>query len=164
VRQAMLAVLVLAAACGGDSSGPSRADFSGTYNGQFYVIATSANPAGRDSLNGGAVTLTLAHTSGDSYHLSETTSGGGGSSADLTIDQAGAMSFPSYDQSQALALIGSLLTGICNLSSAVATPSGSVVNGRLTVSSITSGSICDWSGNGTDIRATIIQLTWTGSR
>jgi hypothetical protein len=74
------------------------------------------------------------------------------------------MSFPNFNEAQALDLLGSLTTGICNLTNANATPSGSVVNQRLSFTLLVSGGTCDWSGNGTDIRPTLIQLTWTGTK
>src|SRR4051812_36536292 len=99
------------AGCGGDSTGPSEANYSGTYQGTFYVIATSTVPAERDSLNGGPVTLTLAKQTGETYQFSSTNTSGG-STTTLAINSAGAMSFPTFDQSQSLALIASLLSGI----------------------------------------------------
>jgi hypothetical protein len=159
-----LILLLTVAACGDDSSGPGRTDFSGTYPGQFYVIASSTTPSERDSVPGGAATLSLARSGGDRYHFSATSTTGG-SSADITIDQAGAVSFPSFVQETSLELISSLLLGICDLSNAVATPSGSVVDGRLTISVLATGGTCDWSvGAGTDIRPTHLQLTWTGNK
>jgi hypothetical protein len=74
------------------------------------------------------------------------------------------MSFPNFDPTRSLELLGSLLSGLCDVSSAVATPSGSVVGNRLTVNFLATGAVCDWSGVGVDIRSTHIQLTWTGTR
>jgi hypothetical protein len=158
-------LLLAAVACGDDSSGPGRTDYSGTYPGQFYVIASSTTPSERDSVPGGPVTLSLARSGGDRYHFSATSTSGG-SSADITIDQAGAVSFPSFVQETSLELISSLLFGICDLSNAVATPSGSVVDGRLTISVLATGGTCDWSAGlgDPDIRPTHLQLTWTGTK
>jgi hypothetical protein len=163
MRYVIVVGLVLALACGGDSSGPNPVNFSGTYHGDFYVIATSTNPVERDSITVGPATLTLANSGGNNYHLSVTTPGGG-STAELTIDQAGAMGFPNYDPDQAIEVISSVISGVCEVSSAVSTPSGSVVGGRLTVTSITTGATCDWGPAGSDTRPTIVQLTWTGTR
>jgi len=163
-KTAVVLMALAAVACGGDSSGPSSANFAGTYPGEFYLISSSTNPVARDSANGGPVTLTLASDGGGNYTFS-TTNSSGGSSAPVTINSAGAMSFPNFDESSALDLIGSFAAGLCSMSAANATPSGSVVNQQLAVSFIVSGASCDWSGgNGTDIRATVLQLTWTGAK
>lgn len=155
---------MVAGGCGGgDATGPSEVNHSGTYPGTFYVIATSTSPVQRDSINGGPVTLTLARQSGETYEFSATNTSGG-SATTLGINSAGALSFPNFDPSQSLEFLGSFLSGICDLSSALATPSGSVVGRRLTVNYLTTGAVCDWSGTGVDIRATHIQLTWTGSK
>jgi hypothetical protein len=165
MRRTLVVLLALVAAgCGGDNSGPSSVSFSGSYPGEFYVLSSSTSPAARDSVNGGPVTLSLASTGGEEYTFSSTTSSGG-SSAAVSINSAGAMSFPDFDEASALNLIGSFVTGLCSMNGANATPSGSVVNRRLAVSFIVSGATCDCSGGGgTDIRATVIQLTWTGTR
>jgi hypothetical protein len=160
----VVVLALVAAGCGSDSSGPSTVSYSGSYPGEFYVISSSTSPAGRDSANGGPVTLSLASTGGEDYTFSSTTSSGG-SSAPVSINSAGAMSFPNFDEASALNLIGSFVSGLCSMNGANATPSGSVLNRRLAVSFIVSGATCDWSGGGgTDIRATIIQLTWTGTK
>lgn len=164
MRHARVGIIaLLALGCGGDSSGPSSVSFAGTYPGQFYGIFSSTNPSGRDSLNGGAVTMSLASTGGDNYTLSTTTTSGG-SSASVTVNGAGAMTFPNFDEAEALSLVESLSTGICDLTGANATPSGSVVSQRLTFTLLVSGGICDWAGDGSDIRPTLIQLTWAGNK
>jgi hypothetical protein len=38
------------------------------------------------------------------------------------------------------------------------------VSKRLTFTLIVSGGSCDWSGDGSDIRPTLVQLTWTGNK
>jgi hypothetical protein len=158
-----LALVLAVSACSDDSSGPET-NYAGTYPGEFYAIVTSTGPSERDSVSGGDVTLTLERTDDDRYHFS-VTSGVGGSAADIVIDQAGAVSFPAFDQEASLDLISSFLFGICDLSSAVATPSGSVVDERLTISVLATGGTCDWSaGQGTDVRPTDIRLTWTGDK
>jgi hypothetical protein len=158
-----LALVLAASACGDDSSGPET-NFAGTYPGEFYAIVTSTGPSERDSVSGGDVTLTLERTDENRYHFS-VTSGVGGSAADIVIDQAGAVSFPAFDQEASLDFISSFLFGICDLSSAAATPSGSVVDDRLTISVLATGGTCDWSaGQGTDVRPTDIRVTWTGER
>ena len=163
ILPSLLVVALALVGCGGDSSGPSSASFAGTYPGQFYIISNSTSPVERDSTNGGAVTLSLASTGGENYTLSTTTTIGG-SSAPVTVNSAGAMSFPNFDEAEALDLVGSLATGICTVTGANATPSGSVVSQRLTFTLLVSGGFCDWSGDGTDIRPTLIQLTWTGTK
>jgi hypothetical protein len=163
MRLGMLFSVVLLAACG-DDSGPSGINYAGSYPGEFYAVASSTEPAERDSIPGGDVTLTLVRTDDDRYEFSST--GLSGSPVDdLTINDAGAVSFPAFDEPASLDLISSLLTGICDLSDAMATPSGSVVNDRLTITVLASGGTCDWSaGLGADVRPTDIQLTWTGTK
>ena len=157
--------LILLMACGGDdSTGPTETNFSGTYQGQIYVITTSTTPTQqRDSASGGAVTMTLARGSGENYEMSVT--GASVLSADVTINQAGVMGFPDSDEAGTIERLSSLLLGICNLDNASAQPSGSVVHPRLTFSANVTGAVCDYSGgSGTDLRATLIQVTWTGTR
>ncbi len=149
-------------ACGDE--GPSGTDYSGSYPGEFYAIGTSTAPAERDSLPGGNVTLTLDRSDDNRYQFSSTTELGG-SVGEIVINDAGAVSFPLFSEPESLEPISSLFTGICDLSSAVVTPSGSVVNNRLTITLLATGGTCDWSaGQGTDVRPTQIQLTWTGTR
>lgn len=151
-------------ACGDDSSGPDSINYAGTYPGEFYAIVTSAAPSERDSLSGGAVTLTLERSDEDRYHFS-VTSGVDTPAADIVMDEAGVVTFPAFNQQANLDLISSFLFGICDLSSAIATPSGSVVDEQLTISVLATGGTCDWSaGQGTDLRPTDIQLTWTGNK
>jgi hypothetical protein len=76
-RILLFAAAVLTACGGGDSSGPSSISYTGTYPGQFYGILSSTSPTGRDSTNGGAVTLSLASTGGEGYTLSITNTTGG---------------------------------------------------------------------------------------
>jgi hypothetical protein len=163
MRFGVLFCVVLFAACD-DDEGPSGINYSGIYPGEFYAIASSTDPVERDSIPGGDVTLSLTHSEDNRYHFSET-SGLGGTDADLAIDNAGTVSFPGFDESASLAQIESFLGPICDLSNATATPSGSVVNGRLTITVLAAGATCDWSvGLGDDVRPTEIQLTWTGTR
>jgi hypothetical protein len=151
-------------ACGDDSSGPDGVDYSGTYPGQFYVIVTSTMPDARDSIPGGAATLTLTRSEGDLYHFSASSSAGGSTTA-ISIDQNGAMGFPEFVQQTSLDFLSSVLLGLCNFSGATATPSGLVSNGKLTVSVLATGGTCDWSiGAGADLRPTDVQLTWTGDK
>jgi hypothetical protein len=162
MRRIVLACFLVLAACGDE--GPSGTDYSGSYPGEFYAIGTSTAPAERDSLPGGNVTLTLDRSDENRYQFSSTTELGG-SVGEIVINDAGAVSFPLFDEPESLELISSLFTGICDLSSAVVTPSGSVVNNRLTITLLATGGTCDWSaGQGTDVRPTQIQLTWTGTR
>lgn len=162
MRRIVLVCLITLAACGDE--GPSGTDYSGSYPGEFYAIATSTLPAERDSLPGGGVTLTLDRSDDNRYQFSSTTELGG-SVAEIVINDAGAVSFPLFDEPESLDLISSLLSGICDLSNAVATPSGSVVNNRLTITLLATGGTCDWSaGLGNDVRPTQIELTWTGTR
>jgi hypothetical protein len=157
--------LILLMGCGGDDgTGPTEANFSGTYQGQVYVITTSTTPTQqRDSATGGAVTMTLARGTGENYELSVT--GASPLAANVTINQAGVMGFPESDEEGTIEQLSSLLLGICNLDNASAQPSGSVVNSRLTFTASLAGAICDYSGgSGTDLRATLIQVTWTGTR
>jgi hypothetical protein len=163
MRQIVLACVISLVACD-DDEGPSGINYAGSYPGEFYVIASSTEPEERDSIPGGGVTLSLTHSGDNRYHFSES-SGLGGSDADLAIDDAGTISFPDFDGSASLAQIESLLGPICDLSGATATPTGSVVNGRLTISVQATDATCDWSaGLGDDVRSTEIQLTWTGTR
>jgi hypothetical protein len=152
------------AACGDDSSGPDGVDHSGTYPGQFYVIVTSTMPDARDSIPGGTATLTLTWSEGDLYHFSASSSAGGSTTA-VSIDQNGAMGFPAFVQQTSLDFLSSVLLGLCDFSSATATPSGLVQSGELTVSVLATGGTCDWSiGAGADLRPTDVQLTWTGNK
>lgn len=163
MRGIMLVALVTLAACD-DDEGPSGTDYSGSYPGEFYAIASSTEPAERDSIPGGDVTLSLTHSADNRYHFSETT-GLAGPELDIAIDEAGTVGFPTFAAPASLDLIESVLGPICDLSNATATPSGSVVNGRLTITVLATGATCDWSaGLGDDVRPTEIQLTWTGTR
>ena len=165
MRTSYLGFVGLMLACGGDdSTGPGTQSFAGTYPGTFYVIATSASPASRDSINGGAVTLSLTGQ-GPEYTLSTTTQSGG-STANVSVNAAGAMNFPDFDEADALDFAQSLFLGICDFGQANASPSGSVVGSKLTVSFIAVGALCDHSAaqDGSDIRPTAIQMTWTGTR
>jgi hypothetical protein len=160
----MGSLLALAVAgCGGDSSGPSSVSVAGTYPGEFYAILSSTSPVESESPYGGLVTLTLTSIAGEDYTLSFATTAQG-SSAPVSVNSTGAMSFPNFNEAQAVELAGSLTTGVCDVTNANATPSGSVVSKRLSFTLVVSGAICDWSGSGTDIRATQIQLNWTGTR
>jgi hypothetical protein len=162
VTRILLVGLITLAAC--DDEGPSWTNYAGSYPGEFYAIASSTEPEERDSIPGGDVTLSLTHSGDNRYHFSETT-GLGGPDLDIEIDDAGTVGFPTFAAPASLELIESLLGPICDLSEATASPSGSVVNGRLTITVLTTGATCDWSaGLGDDIRPTEIQLTWTGTR
>lgn len=162
-RLTWLAALVILASCD-DDEGPNGIDHSGSYPGEFYAIASSTEPAERDSIPGGDATLSLTHSGDDRYRFSETT-GLAGPEFDVEIDQAGTVDFPGFAGPASLDLIESVLGPICDLSNATATPSGSVVNGRLTITVLATGATCDWSaGLGDDVRPTEIQLTWTGTR
>jgi hypothetical protein len=164
MRETVALLLAFAlAGCSGDNSGPSSVSFAGTYPAEFYAIISSTSPVEHQSPYGGLVTLTLTSIAGEDYTLSFATTAGG-SSAPVSVNSAGAMSFPNFNEAQALDLVGSLTTGVCDVTNANATPSGSVVSKQLSFTLLVSGAICDWSGNGNDIRATLIQLTWTGTR
>jgi hypothetical protein len=162
MRRIVLACLITLAAC--NDEGPSGTNYAGSYPGEFYVIASSTEPAERDSIPGGNATLSLTHSGDNRYHFTETT-GLGGPDFDIEINDAGTVGFPTFAGSASLDLIDSLLGPICDLADATATPSGSVVNGRLTITVLATGATCDWSaGLGNDVRPTEIQLTWTGVR
>ena len=166
MRYAILALLVVATGCGGgdDTAGPSETNFSGTYQGQYYAIVTSTVPiAARDSLAGGPVTLTLARSGGENYELS-ISQGTGGFGGDVTVNSAGIIAFPNADEEEVLSNLSSALLGICNLNNASVTPQGNVTGSRITVTISISGALCDYSGNGSDVRATLIQYTFTGTR
>jgi hypothetical protein len=164
MRETVALLLAFAlAGCGGDSPGPSSVSVAGTYPGEFHAILSSTSPVEQESPYGGLVTLTLTSIAGEDYTFSFATTAGG-SSAPVSVNGAGAMSFPDFNEVQALDLVGSLTTGVCDATNANATPSGSVVSKQLSFTLLVSGAICDWSGNGTDIRATLIQLIWTGAR
>jgi hypothetical protein len=160
-------VACLLAACGGsDSTGPSGGgSFAGTYNGTFYITAISNAPAETDSASGGAVTLTLTGHSGDAYTVS-VTSASGGSSADININSAGAVSFPAFDPVSSRALLQSFVAGVCDLSAAVPVPDGAVSGRHLQINYTAAGGVCDWgAGTGTpDVRTTLIRLSWQGTR
>ncbi|HEX2251138.1 MAG TPA: hypothetical protein VHH32_12385 [Gemmatimonadales bacterium] len=163
MRRIALACLIVLVACD-DDEGPSGTNYAGNYPGEFYVIASSTEPEERDSIPGGDATLSLTHSGDDRYHFSETT-GLGGPDLDIEIDAAGTVGFPTFAAPASLDLIESLLGPICDLANATAIPSGSVVNGRLTITVLATGATCDWSaGLGNDVRPTEIQLTWTGTR
>jgi hypothetical protein len=163
MRHLALFIALAVVGCGGDSTGPSNQNFAGSYPGEFYVISTSSQPTQRDSTNGGAVTLTLTSTGGESYAFSSTTSAGG-SSGSININSAGVMSFPTFDETSSLNFLGSLTSGVCDLSNASVTPTGSVVSQRLSLTLLVSGGVCDYSQNGSDVRPTLLQLTWTGTK
>lgn len=163
MRVVVLAALGLVVGCGGDDNGGGLgpAGFEGTYSGEFYAIATSTNPSERDSVNGGAITVSLDARLGDSYDLSTTTQSGGFTSV-VNVDASGAMSFPNFDPNQALRVGSALLGGICDVQIGIPSPSGSVSGRRLTFTLFVDRGICQW-GSG-DNRRTDIQLTWTGTR
>ncbi len=163
MKASWLGLLAAILGCGGgDSTGPSTQNFSGTYQGTVYAILSSTAPVqDRDSLNGGALTLTLARSSGENYDLS-ISSPVGGVAGGVTVNSAGVIAFPNFDEAEVLDEASSSLLGICNLDNASASPAGSVVGPRATVTVMISGVVCDYSGNGSDVRATHLQLTWTG--
>lgn len=164
MRSLLLMALGVLGCGGGASTGPSPGPFAGTYRGTVYAISSSTVPVkARDSTSGGAVTLLLTSTGGEAYTLSSTSTTGGASTG-VTVNSAGTMSFPNFDEAAALNLVGSFTTGICVLNSSNARPSGSVVDRELVFTLLVSGAICDWSGNGSDLRATLIQVTWTGTK
>jgi hypothetical protein len=75
------------------------------------------------------------------------------------------MGFPEFVQQTSLDFLSSVLLGLCDFTGATATPTGVVVDGKLTVSVVAAGGTCDWSiGTGADRRPTTVQLTWTGNK
>ena len=170
MRHILLFSALLITACGDDSNGPSVADFSGSYSGRYYVIATSAAPEERDSLDLGPATLTLTRNSDDrsSYDISVVNQLGGtaGITAPVAISSAGVFSFPGFDAGSVLSTLSSSLLGICDISNASASPSGVVQDSRATLTILVSGAMCDFgAGTGTpDVRATTAGFTWTGTR
>jgi hypothetical protein len=167
VRYLLLFSALLIAACGDDSSGPSSTDFSGTYSGRYYVIATSSTPDQRDSLDLGPASLTLNRKSESSYDISVVNQLGGtaGVTAPVTINSAGVFSFPGFDAGSILSTLSSSLLGLCDLSNASASPAGMVQNSRATLTIQVTGAQCDFgAGTGTpDVRPTTAGFTWTGT-
>jgi hypothetical protein len=83
----------------------------------------------------------------------------------VSIDQNGSMGFPGFVQETTLDFLSSVLLGLCDFSNGLATPSGSVVGEKLTMSVSATGAVCDWNlGTGADLRPTDVQLTWTGNK
>ena len=168
MRYFILGTALLIAACGDDSSGPSSTDFSGSYSGRSYVIATSSAPERRDSLDLGPATLTLNRKSETSYDISVVNQLGGtaGITAPVTINSAGVFSFPGFDAGSILGTLSSSLLGVCDLSNASASPSGAVQDSRATLTIQVSGALCDFgAGTGTpDVRPTTAGFTWTGTQ
>ena len=167
MRYAILFSALLIAACG-DSNEPSSTNFSGTYSGRYYVIATSTGPEERDSLDLGPATLTLTRNTADSYEIAVVTQLGGSAdiAAPVTINSGGVFSFPGFDAGSVLADLSSSLLGICDVSNASAFPSGVVQDSRTTLTIQVSGAQCDFgAGTGTpDVRTTTAAFTWTGTK
>ena len=167
MRYFLLFSALLIAACGNDSNGPASTDFSGTYSGRYYVIATSSAPERRDSLDLGPATLTLNRKSESSYEISVVNQLGGtaGVTAPVTINSSGVFSFPGFDAGSILGTLSSSLLGVCDLSNASASPSGMVQDARATLTIQVSGALCDFgAGTGTpDVRPTTAGFTWTGT-
>lgn len=168
MRYFLLFSALLIAACGDDSNGPSATDFSGSYTGRSYVIATSTVPEERDSLDLGPATLTLNRNSESSYGISVVNQLGGtaGITAPVTINSGGVFSFPDFDAGSVLGNLSSSLLGICDLSNATASPSGVVQGSGATLTIQVSGALCDFSlGAGPpDVRPTVAAFTWTGTK
>jgi hypothetical protein len=168
VRKFLIFSALLVAACGDDSNGPAATDFSGNYSGRYYVIATSAAPDERDSLDLGPATLTLNRNSESSYDISVVNQLGGtaGITAPVTINSAGVFSFPGFDANSVLSSLSSSLLGICDVSNASASPSGVVQSSRATLTIQVSGALCDFSGGlgPPDVRPTTAAFTWTGTK
>jgi hypothetical protein len=165
VRILASVLLALVASCDGDTGPDEARDFSGTYAGEFYVIATSTDPSAHDSLNGGAVTLTLAEQGDELYDLTSTNISGG-SPGMVTINSTGVMAFPDFNGEPTLSLVGTFLAGFCDLSIAMVVPAGEVRDDRLTVVHHIADARCDWgAGTGSsDPRETRLRVTWTGPK